>query len=66
MDGKWVRQKPNFVLLNIFMISVFGGLASIPRDRGAMNASALSKASKLSREADEDDEKKEDQEWGGH
>ena len=47
MDGKWVRQKPNFVLLNIFMISVFGGLASIPRDRGAMNASALSKASKL-------------------
>ena len=51
-----------FALLNIFMISVFGGLASIPRDRGAMNASALSKASKLSREADEDDEKKEDQE----
>ena len=48
------------------MISGFGGLASIPRDRGAMNASALSKASKLSREADEDDEKKEDQEWGGH
>ena len=53
--------KPNFAFL-IFMISVFGGLASIPRDRGAMNASALSKASKLSREADEDDEKKEDQE----
>ena len=51
-----------FALHNIFMISVFGGLASIPRDRGAMNASALSKASKLSREADEDDEKKEDQE----
>ena len=58
-----MRQKPNFVLLNIFMISVFGGLASIPRDRGAMNASALSKASKLPHEADEeDDEKKEDQE----
>ena len=57
-----MRQKPNFVLLNIFMISVFGGLASIPRDRGAINASVLSKASKLSREADEDDEKKEDQE----
>ena len=50
--------KPN-IPFYIFMISVFGKPASSPRDMGgspAMNASALSEASKLSHEAGEDDD----------
>lgn len=51
-------MKPN-IPFYIFMISVFGKPASSPRDIGgspAMNASALSEASKLSHEAGEDDD----------